>query len=104
MLRIALLACCLIFGWSLSAPAEEGPSAALGQSLFESTALGSNGKSCSTCHPGGQGLDNLASYDDTRLKTTINSCIQNALKGKKLNPQAQELDSLLAYLRSLEKK
>ena len=104
MLRIALLACCLTLCWSLTTLAEEGPSAGLGQSLFQSTSLGSNGKSCSSCHPEGKGLDNLGSYDDNQLKGTINSCIQNALKGKPLNPQAQELDSLLAYLRSLQKK
>lgn len=102
MLRRILLFCSFALLWALSVPAMEGPTVDLGKSLFESTSLGGNGKSCSTCHSNGKGLDEIGNYDDDQLKGIINSCIQNALKGKKLNPEAQELDALLAYLRSLQ--
>ena len=101
MMKIALLACSLMFALALSAAATEGPSVELGKSLFESTNLGSNGKSCATCHPSGKGLQNIGSYDDAKLKKIVNSCVQNALKGKAFSPDTQELDSLLTYLRTL---
>jgi cytochrome c len=103
MIRIALLLCSLFLAWGMLAVAAEGPSAALGKSLFESTTLGTNGRSCSTCHPAGKGLKKIAVYDDDQLKGIINSCISGALKGKKFTPDAQELNALLAYLRSLQK-
>lgn len=102
MSRIVLLICSIALVWAVSAPAVEGPTVDLGKSLFESTSLGSNGKSCATCHPAGKGLEKIGNYEDDQLKETINSCVHNALKGKRFNPDAQELDALLAYLRSLQ--
>jgi len=103
MSRIVALFCFLALAWAVSVPAMEGPTVELGKNLFESTSLGSNGKSCSTCHQDGKGLNKIGTYEDGQLKEIISSCIQNALKGKKFNPEAQELDALLAYLRSLQK-
>lgn len=82
--------------------AVEATSVENGKQLFESTELGSNGKSCSSCHPQGKGLEKIATYDDAKLKTIVNTCIRNALKGKALDPESTELASLLSYLRSLQ--
>jgi hypothetical protein len=87
-----------------AALATEGPMVAMGQALFESTALGSNGKSCASCHPGGKGLAEIGAYDDSMLKEMINFCIRDALKGRMLVLESQELDSLLLYLRNLPPK
>ncbi len=84
--------------------AEEGATPALGKTLFESTALGTNGKSCSVCHPGGKGLEETSSYPDDQLRELINFCIRDALKGKMLSSQFQELEAMAAYLRTLQQK
>ncbi|WP_020677857.1 cytochrome c peroxidase [Geopsychrobacter electrodiphilus] len=82
--------------------AAQAPTADLGKQLFESPTLGSNGKSCSSCHSQGKGLEKIAGYDDAKLKGRINSCIRGALKGKVLALESTELDSMLIYLRSLQ--
>ncbi len=81
--------------------ATEGPSVDLGKRLFASPALGSNGKSCTSCHPGGKGLEGSGAYDDNRLKEVINACIRQALQGRPLAIESQELDSMLLYLRAM---
>jgi mono/diheme cytochrome c family protein len=87
-----------------AAAATEGPTAEMGQMLFESAALGSNGKSCASCHPDGKGLDELGAYDDPMLKEMINFCIRDALAGRMFALESQELDSMLLYLRTLPQK
>jgi cytochrome c len=84
--------------------AEETPSAALGEKLFKDSTLGGsqNARSCSTCHPGGKGLENAGSHDD--LAATINRCIAGPLKGKKLPEDSVEMQSLVLYIQSLKGK
>jgi len=101
MRSIPLLALLGLLVWAGSVTAVEAPTAELGKTLFESTRLGSNGKSCSSCHPGGRGLEEISAYDDGQLKEMINFCIRDALKGRMFASDAQELDAMLAYLRSL---
>lgn len=81
--------------------AYEIPGVETGRALFESPALGSNHKSCQQCHPGGQGLKEVGAYDDATLKEMINFCIRDALKGVMLDPESQELTSMLLYVRQL---
>jgi hypothetical protein len=78
--------------------------AAKGKAFFNDTKLGGNasGKACCSCHPDGKGLEKAADRKD--LETFVNSCIENALKGKALDPKSQEMADLVAYLRSLKKK
>jgi len=83
-----------------SSHATESPNVELGRQLFESKQLGSNGKSCSSCHPGGKGLEEISAYDNQTLKEMINFCIRDALKGTMLDLESQELDSMLVYLRT----
>lgn len=100
-MRIVLaVGVCLLLGVSLSL-AVEGPSLELGKTLFEATTLGSSGNSCASCHPGGKGLQEVSAYDDAMLKEMINFCIRDALKGTMFSAEAQELEALLRYLRSL---
>jgi cytochrome c len=83
---------------------------AKGKALFEDTGLGTNGKSCASCHPGGEGLAGVAAEypvkdpetGETReLSDTINACITANLEGKALDPQSSEMKSLEAYLNTL---
>ncbi|TLM69382.1 MAG: cytochrome C [Deltaproteobacteria bacterium] len=76
---------------------------AVGRTLFESTTLGKSGRSCSTCHPGGRGLEQVDDFTDDELKDIINACIRDALHGSKLAENAEELRALVAYVRSLKR-
>ena len=71
-----------------------------GKELFESTSLGTNQKSCASCHPKGGRLQKAASYDDARLKEIINLCIQRMLAGSPLPPDSTDMASIISYLRT----
>jgi mono/diheme cytochrome c family protein len=73
-----------------------------GRELFNSTGLGSNGMSCAGCHMGGQGLDNVAAYNEKKLGSIVNQCITRALAGKALEEGSADLESLVRYVRSIE--
>jgi cytochrome c len=75
--------------------------AAKGKALFKDPQLGGGtaGVSCNSCHPDGKGLEKAGERKD--LVTFVNSCIQNALKGKGLNPNSEEMADLIAYIKSL---
>lgn len=77
------------------------PSSEQGKILFGSTNLGTNGRSCATCHPDGKGLSEAAGYDGSALVTISNQCIRKALKGRELAPESTEMKSLVMYLQSL---
>lgn len=70
-----------------------------GKALFADTALGTNGKSCNTCHTGmGRGDKNLVG--EKPFEHTIRDCIQASLQG---DPgQDQAVADLKAYIESLK--
>lgn len=88
----------------LSLPFQATADITAGEKLFQATALGSNGKSCKSCHAQGQGLENLADYDSEVLRGLINICVEDALKGKPFPEKAQELGDLEEYIRQLGRK
>ncbi len=90
---------------ALAAPAvaADQPSAARGKELFESAQLGTNGKSCAGCHPGGKKLEAAAGFDEEQLGEIINQCITRPLKGKALDPATPDMKSLIMYLRTFAK-
>jgi len=73
-----------------------------GKELFSSTELGSNGKSCSSCHPQGKGLLKTATFSDEQLRDTINACIRGPLQGQSLPEDDPRLIELTRYIRSLK--
>jgi mono/diheme cytochrome c family protein len=89
---LALLACSVLAADDLET----------GRKLF-STQLGSNGQSCSSCHPAGKGLEQAAAYEGQRLREIINICIRDALQGQPLPLDDPRLGQLEAYVRSLNK-
>lgn len=96
--------CTILFAFIASAAtaAPDAPSVKRGMSLFGSSSLGTNGKSCATCHAEGKGLEESASYDEKDLRKIVNQCIKKALAGKtQLATGSPELASLIMYLRTL---
>lgn len=85
------------------ATAKDTPSAEQGKKLFNSTSLGTNGKSCATCHPNGKRLDYIADHNEKTLQTLVNGCIVKALKGKSFSDDSPELGSIVMYLNTLNK-
>ena len=72
-----------------------------GKMLFNDPTLGEsmNDKSCSSCHAGGKGLGNVSG----NVAETINKCIENALDGKGLDMDSQEMKNIVAYVKSFKK-
>ncbi len=102
MKRNTLLLVLVILLNGTAASAIEGPSPELGKTLFEATELGTNGKSCASCHPGGKGLEEIGAYTDGQLREMINFCIRDALLGRMLPLESQELEAMQRYLRALQ--
>ena len=75
------------------------PSMERGKELFNSTKLGTNGKSCATCHRDGNKLAQAASYPDAELAEIINQCIKDPLEGKGLDPASSDMKSLITFIR-----
>ncbi|NIQ96407.1 MAG: cytochrome C [Desulfuromonadales bacterium] len=80
--------------------ATEAPNKEMGQTLFHSDELGTNGRSCATCHPSGEGLEEIQGWETPLLKQQINDCIRGALEGAPLDNDSTEMNSLIIYLRS----
>jgi hypothetical protein len=83
-----------------------------GKALFESPNLGggTTGKSCASCHEGGEGLGsdlferkgiNFAGKGTMSVVEVINTCIENALGGKAIDPKGEEMQDLTAYMKKL---
>ncbi|MDH3454477.1 MAG: cytochrome C [Desulfuromonadales bacterium] len=93
----------LLFMTGLHAHAIEAPSLSLGKTLFDSAELGTKGRSCSTCHPQGKGLDKVGDFNDTELKDIINACLRDALGAQTISPESQEMNALVGYVREFQK-
>ena len=89
----------LLFGGTAALGAAD--EAARGKTLFESSRLGTNGKSCAVCHPGGKGIEVPTAMPDDELAAAVNTCVTKALKGKDLDPDSPEMKELLRYIRTL---
>ncbi len=85
---------------AMAAFAGGGSSVEQGKVLFNSTSLGTNGKSCSSCHQGGKKLGGAAAEDVKDLEAIINKCIVGALKGSALPSGSSDLTSLALYLKT----
>jgi cytochrome c553 len=111
-MKLALLSTAIL-GLVFSSAYAAG-NAAKGKTLFNDPNLGTNGSTCGTCHPGGQGLENAGATGKTQwttpggveksLEDAINTCITMALRGKALDKKSQEMQDLVAYIDSLGKK
>jgi cytochrome c peroxidase len=73
---------------ALMAPAlaADQASVARGKDLFYSTRLGSNQKSCATCHPDGMKLEKAASFEGRNLQILSTNVSRGLLKEKRFLP------------------
>ena len=84
-----------------------------GKTLFNDAKLGggTSGKSCNSCHPDGKGLEKAGSKKEfgimgkqqKSLEEAVNFCIENALKGKAVDPKSDKMKDIVAYIKSLGK-
>lgn len=84
-----------------------------GKALFNDVkfAGGTEGKSCSSCHPNGKGLEksadkkefNIMGKKQIGLEEAVNFCIENALKGKAIDPKSEQMMDIVAYIKSFKK-
>ena len=111
-LAVGLMA---VFTLSLVLPADvhavdETPSVELGKKLFNDPSLGTNGKSCSTCHQSEEKAGSLAARgvwfggEAKTLEQAVNFCIKATLEGKPLPEDSVEARSIALYMRSLIKQ
>ena len=94
---------CLVSLIATPALAIESPSLELGKTLFESSELGTKGRSCSSCHAEGKGLELIGDFNDEELKDIINACIRDALGGQLISVESQEMLALMSYVRTFQK-
>ena len=82
-----------------------------GKSLFDDPMAFGGSKSCSSCHPEGQGLEKAGMEGKTEwtnpagtyksLEEAINVCITQANGGKAIGVNSREMKDLIAYIKSL---
>ncbi len=71
-----------------------------GRQAFNDASLGSNGKSCASCHSDGKGLENACDYDVPTLQEMVNFCIRDAMKGTLLPEQDARIINVEKLIRS----
>ncbi len=99
---IFLTALMLLIAGHIALALQGGASIEQGKKLFHNPGLGTTGKSCNSCHPGGRGLEQSGARRN--LTDIINGCITIPLKGKALDPKSVEMESLVLYIKSLGAK
>jgi cytochrome c len=90
---------------SIGIAAEKG-NADKGKALFNDAKFAGGKKACSTCHPNGKGLANVANKKefktDNALEKQVNACIVGANKGKAIDPNSAEMVDIIAYIKSIK--
>lgn len=82
-----------------------------GKALFHDPTFAgaTTGRSCSSCHIEGRGLENTGGKEEWRimgkryksLEGAVNYMIEKALHGKALDPGSEEMVDTVAYVKSL---
>lgn len=81
-----------------------------GKALFNDISLGTNGKSCNTCHSGGGNIDgskktfNVLGEEISSIGGAVNFCIENAMDGKPLDMNSQDMKDIVSYISTLKGK
>ena len=72
---------------------------------------GTTGKTCTTCHENGEGISKkfdtkrtykLMGLDIQSLPEVINSCIEITLRGEGINPDGNEMNAIIHYIKYLK--
>ena len=102
---------CLVFCMTYST-SFAGGDAKRGKVLFNESGFAGGIKSCSSCHPGGSGLEQAAGRKEFHimgktqktLEEAVNACIVYAIQGKAIKPKSPEMQDLVAFINSLKSK
>ncbi len=106
ILLLSLFLTCLLL-----APVLAAGNAGKGKILFnDPTAFGGR-IACSTCHPGGRGLEKAGSKSEWitpagrtgTLEEAINLCIVNANRGHAIDVRSEQMIDMVAYIKSIGK-
>ncbi len=98
----ALVFFVLLLGAGMTFAMQGEASLEKGRALFNDPKLGTTGKSCNDCHPGGKGVEKAASKND--IERIVNSCITHSIKGKALDVRSVEMQSIVLYIKSFGDK
>ncbi len=108
VLMLSIIIPGLVFSGVFAADVEKG------KALFNDPKLGgaTSGKSCNSCHPDGKGLENATDKKEFTimgkkqkgLEAAVNFCIENAMKGKAIDPKGADMANIVAYIKSLKGK
>jgi len=104
---LSMIAVGLIFSFAFAAGNVEKGKALFNDPKF---AGGTSGKSCSSCHPGGKGLEKAADKKEfgimgkkqKSLGEAVNFCIVNANKGKAIDTKSDQMKDIVTYIKSLK--
>lgn len=81
-----------------------------GKILFNDTNLGTNSKSCSSCHSKGKAIDagrgrySILGSQQESIEDAVNFCIKMALSGKPLEKDSEKMNNMVSYLETLKGK
>lgn len=92
---------------ALTAGTAHAGDVAKGKALFNDVNLGTNGKSCNSCHTAGKDINStkktytvLGTTQDS-LEDAVNVCIKMALSGEPLDKGSDKMKDMVSYLKSL---
>lgn len=81
-----------------------------GKALFNDSNLGTNEKSCNSCHSGGRDIDgskeafSILGSEQESVEDAVNFCIEMALSGKPLEKDSKQMEDMVSYLKTLKVK
>jgi cytochrome c len=110
MKKTILVSILILAVFAVFSAAVAGGDVQKGRALFNSTTLGTNGKSCASCHPQGSRINGQKSsftimgHKLNSVEDAANFCIRMALKGKPLKKDSPEMKALAEYLKTLKGK
>ena len=99
---VVLVLFTVLLGISMAIAMQPEASVEKGKALFNDPKLGTTGKSCNDCHPGGKGVEKASAKND--LERIVNSCITHSIKGKALDVKSWEMQSIVLYIKSFGDK
>ncbi len=102
---LSVLALGLVFSYAIAAG-----DAAKGKAAFNDPKFAGGSKACGACHPNGKGLEkagdkkefNIMGKTQKSLEEAVNLCIEGANKGKAIDVKSQQMQDIVAYIKSLK--
>lgn len=85
---------------------------AKGKALFNDKKFANGSKACSDCHANGKGMEKAGEKKEFHimgkmqksLEAAVNACIEGGNKGKAIDVASQQMQDMVAYIKSLKAK